>query len=117
MTDTQQAIELRNRIELERRIIRHVVRELRAAGFEPDTVYDGGEYVKAHTERAVLDAVFAVDDATVHFDRGAGANGRAHGVYFVLGNGIDVLSDWHCGDAAFDAVLDRCADWIGSLEG
>lgn len=110
-------LELQQRIALERKIIRHVVRELRAAGFEPDSVYDGGEYVKARTEHAVLDAVFAVDDATVHFDRGAGDNGRSHGVYFVLGNGIDVLCDWHCGDDAFNAVLEKCADWIGTLEG
>lgn len=80
------------RVELERKIVRHIVRELRSAGFQPTQVWDGGEYVPATTEAQVMNAVFAVDDATVHFDGGRGDNEHSHGVYFVLGNGIDVYA-------------------------
>jgi hypothetical protein len=102
---------------IEKKIVRHIIRELRAAGYEPTLVWDGGEYVKATTEQAVMDAVFAVDDATVHFDGGKGDNEHSHGVYFVLGNGIDVYSDSHCGDPEFAAVLERCVTWINELDG
>jgi hypothetical protein len=94
-------------LRVEQRIVRRLCRELKKAGYLPDSVWDGGEYVKARTARDVIGAVFAVSSATIHFDRGRGANGHSHGVFVVLGNGVDCLSDWHIGDKAFDAVVDR----------
>jgi hypothetical protein len=104
------------RIEMEKSIVRHLIRELKTAGFLPDQVWDGGEYVNTKNESQVLAAVFAVDDATIHFDAGKGANGKSHGVLIVLGNGCDCISDYHIGDAEFEAVLDRVSDWTRKYE-
>lgn len=99
-------------LRVEARIVRRLCRELQKAGYLPESVWDGGEYVKVRTVAQVISAVFAVDNATIHFDRGAGANGRAHGVLIVLGNGLDCLADWHIGDAVFDAVVTRVCDSV-----
>ena len=107
--------ENQKRIETERKIVRRVIRSLRAAGYFATEVWDGGEYVKVSSEKEIIDAVFAVDDATVHFDGGKGANNHSHGVYFVLGNGLDVISDYHCGDKEFSDVVDRVTNWAGNL--
>lgn len=104
------------RIQLEKKIVRRVIRSLRVAGYLATQVWNGDEYVKVFTEQETLDAVFAVDDATVHFDGGKGDNNWAHGVYFVLGNGRDVISDYHCGDEKFAKVVDGLSDWASELK-
>lgn len=109
--------EVQVRQALERKIVRKVVRTLKAAGFVPVKVWDSQEYVDAVTETEVLDAVFAVDDSTIHFAPATDLEDWGHrGVYIVLGNGIDCLSDWHCGDSDFDAGLERVCDYINALE-
>lgn len=100
---------------LEKKIVRGTVRRLKEAGFLATQVWDGGEYVKVRTEEEVLDAVFSVDDSTVHFDGGAGDNDHSHGVLFILGNGQDVISDYHCGDEAFDKAMDGVNEWVNQL--
>jgi len=45
-----------------------------------------------------------------------GANDHSHGVYFVLGNTWDVISDYHCGDEEFSAVMDAVNDWVNKRE-
>lgn len=107
MTTKAKAPQIPAALAIEARIVRKLCRELKKAGYLPESVFDGGAYVKARTESAVLEAVFAVDDATIHFDRGAGANGKSHGVFIVLGNGVDCMSDWHVSDKDFDAVVSR----------
>jgi hypothetical protein len=102
--------------QVEKRIVRRLVRELKKAGFAVDSVWDGGEYVKTSTEESVLDAVFSVGLSTIHFDAGKGANGKSHGVAIVCGNGYDCLSDWHVSDADFDAAVQRVTDWINTQE-
>lgn len=104
------------RDELEKSIVRKLVRALKEAGYLATQVWDGGEYVKVRTEEEVLEAVFAVDDATIHFDGGKGANKHSHGVLIVLGNGADCISDYHCGDPEFDAVLDQVNAWVSAKE-
>ena len=101
------SVEVPASLRVEARIVRRLCRELKKAGYFPDSVWDGDEYVKARKVADVIDAVFAVNSATIHFDRGRGANGHSHGVLVVLGNGVDCLSDWHIADKAFDAVVDR----------
>lgn len=104
---------VQQRQQAERAIVRRVIREAKKAGYLPEVTWDGGEYVKTPNESAVMDAVFAVDEATVHFDAGKGNNGKSHGVFFVLGNsGWDVISDYHCGDEEFNAVLSRVNDYV-----
>jgi hypothetical protein len=51
-----------------------------------------------------------VDDGTLHFAPKTHLDcwGRL-GVYVVLGNGVDIISDWHCGNKSFDAAVDAVA--------
>lgn len=104
------------RQKIERQIVRKVIRAMKAAGYLPSQVWDGGEYVSVSNETETLDAVFAVDSATIHFDGGAGNNGKSHGVLCVLGNGFDVLSDWHIGDKVFAEVMDKVCDEVSAAE-
>jgi hypothetical protein len=100
-----------NRIKLERSIVVAVVDECAKDGFVPVSVYDGGEYVPAADAAAVLDAVFSVDEATIHF---APSDDKSdwgkRGVFIVLGNGEDCISDFHCGDASFARAVERASD-------
>jgi len=104
---------------LEHAIVRALVKELRAAGWRPVWVCDGEEDVKinASTEhsalRQVLDAVFAVDDSSIQFQK----HGRRMSVMLIGGNGVDLISDYHCAHddkdslgAEFAEVCDRVSD-------
>lgn len=97
-------------------IVRKLIRNCRKAGYVARLVYDGGAYVKVRTERDVLTAVDSVDDSTIHFEPVTGDDGHSRGVYVVLGNGVDCLSDWHCGDKAFDAAVETVCDYVNTLE-
>lgn len=105
MKESQARQEIKARIALEKKIVRKLIRELKAAGYLPTQVWDSEQYVEVSGERDTIEAVFAVDDSTIHFDGGKGKNGHEHGVYLVCGNGCDIISDYHIGDEAFDKVV------------
>lgn len=105
---------------LEKLIIRRTIRELRAAGFIPVCVWDSEEYVPATTLRQVIETLEAVDfNCTVHFAPASDPKdwGRM-GVMFVLGNGIDVISDYHLPTTRpeFGAAMDRVTEYVNRLE-
>jgi hypothetical protein len=110
------------RINLERRIVKALIRHMSAAGFSVSNVFDSGVHYFPATIEGVLDAVFAVDEASLRFvqtsklaayDKARKVNERPsqqdydgfhiggewgkaeHGVLLVLGNGEDVISDWN----------------------
>lgn len=104
---------------LEHAIVRALVRELRAAGWIAVRVDCDGEIEDLTNrstqanERAVLDAVFAVDVSWTVFSK----HGREMGVMLVGGNGEDLISDYHCArneaDEAgteFSEILERVSD-------
>jgi hypothetical protein len=92
----------------ERELVRGVIRALKAAGWEPHSVDDGGDEPEAATtEGAVLEAVFAVDLATAWF-RHAG-HPRKCCVFFVCGEGDDIIADHSAPEpdpANFAATID-----------
>lgn len=106
----------RSNLQIEQRVVRHLIRELKKAGYRPEWVWDGGDYVSTLTEAQVLEAVFSVDTSTIHFDFGKGKNGKSHGVYIVCGNGWDCLSDWHVGDDDFARAMETVCAWIDTRE-
>ena len=67
----------------DRAAITKIIRALLAAGYTLDYVHDGGERVKVSTESEALDAIDAVDAATLYVEH---ADLRASHVLFVLGN-------------------------------
>lgn len=98
--------------KLERRIVWNLLAYLRDAGFRPTAVYspeDAGAnqhgHAPAHSAKVTMELVFALDSTTISFGDGS------FGVFLVLGNGIDVISDWTAeGDfgkamEAFDAEV------------
>ncbi len=91
---------------IERRIVAALVAHLAAHGFQPVKVWDGEEEITATDTKAVMELVFNLDEASVHFAR---PDGFSHAVLLVLGNGEDIVSDWNYtrGDTdGFSAAMD-----------
>lgn len=63
--------------------IRQIIRALRAAGYTLDSVNDGEEDVPVKTETEAIEAIMAVDCATLYVDH---PTKRSSHVFFVLGN-------------------------------
>lgn len=101
------------RMELERTIVRMMIRHMKANGWRVDRVYDGGdEDLPVANETAAMEAVFDVDESTLWFKNDAG---KDHGVFLVGGNGCDIISDWNYaeGDAdAFGKLMDEYMDTL-----
>lgn len=97
--------------KIETAIVTALVEELKAAGYVPVKVYDGGEYVKAPDLAGVLEAVFSVDESTINFaPAGEPKKWGKLGVFIVGGNGEDCISDYHCGDPIFAKAVERACD-------
>jgi hypothetical protein len=108
---------------VERRIITALIKSAVKAGFVPVRFWDEGDYqdvdCRASTTGAALkrcitsalSCVDSVDMGTLHFAPQANLEDwGTHGVLLILGNGQDVISDWHCQDVAFDAAVSTVAD-------
>ncbi len=82
---------IKERIAVERRLIRHLVRVMKQNGWEAICVDDGGEMVKTVSEAEVLEAVFSVDESRIFFKKGD----QKHIALIVLGNdGYDAIADY-----------------------
>jgi hypothetical protein len=114
---------------VERAILTALIENLSAAGFKPAAVWteetyqlaDGEEWSARHSNREIrkpmtTDEVLKVFDdfdmltPTVHFTHQHLLSWGNRGVMVVNGNGEDFISDWHCGDKAFDAIIETVAD-------
>jgi hypothetical protein len=85
--------QLDKRIAHERQAVRYLIRAAKKAGYATTGVYDGGdERIKCSTEKAAMEAVFAVDDSTIYFKHPDQPKG--HCVVIVLGNsGAECIAD------------------------
>jgi hypothetical protein len=96
------------RCKLERRIVWNLISHMKRNGFLPSSVWDGEEAVMTKGDaKAMFDAVFSVDDSTMRFRKNG--TGEKRGVYIVLGNGIDCISDYSAPEDTTDgfaAVVD-----------
>ena len=103
---------------IERIIIRKLIEQMATAGFTPVSVWDSEEYVPATTAEAVIDHLYAVDaDCTIHFARTADLKDWGNlGVLAITGNGVDIISDYHCGDEAFSRAVDAVYEWIEKMD-
>lgn len=96
------------RVRRERRIVWNLMRELAEAGWAVVKVYDGDEYTETPDPKSAMEVIFNLDDAYVGFIQAT--KGRTHYVRLVLGNDIDVLSDWNYteGDPdGFNATMEK----------
>lgn len=90
---------------LERAIVWNLCAHLAAAGFTPRTVNDGEEVTKVADAKAALELIFNLDEAWLTFGKGK----ARHVVFFVLGEGDTIVTDWGYteGDAdGFNAAMD-----------
>jgi hypothetical protein len=97
--------------KLERRIVCNLIAHLHGAGFEPRNVFDGETETTVFGTRDSMELIFSLDEASLRFwKRGpVGFVEPDHGVLLILGNGIDVISDWNytAGDPdGFNAAMD-----------
>lgn len=97
---------IEKRQELERRLVRKLVRVMKEHGWEATHVDDGGdEFEKVSGETQVMEAVFAVDEAQICFRKGD----AYHWVMIVLGNdGYDAIADWAYSEGdpdGFNAIM------------
>lgn len=109
------------RIDLERRILRALLKHLLAEGWQCAAVYDNERTSYPRDDAETEQLVFNLDEASVRFMRSADvpsfharrkveASGPVrsreandwgaqrdvmHGVLLVLGNGVDLISDWN----------------------
>lgn len=111
---------------IERRIITALVNELRERGYQPAAFWDAGFYqladgkqlsdyaastappiTKPLTMREVLAAVESTGMGTLHFTEPCSGVWGNRGIFLVLGNDEDVVSDYHCKDEQFSAAIER----------
>jgi hypothetical protein len=108
---------VKQRQEIEQRIVRHLLREAPKIGYLCDRVNNGGGDERCATEREVIDAAFAADDAMLLFIKQLEPGHLAHmWVEIVLGNdGYDVIAD-HAdplqeNSYGWNELMDRVADY------
>jgi hypothetical protein len=114
-------------IRIERAILTALIENLGAAGFKVAAVYTSEDYQLADGESSetggeavkklmtLIEVMKVFDDfdmynPTVHFTHQHAMTWGNRGVMVVPGNGEDFISDWHCGDKAFDAIVDTVAE-------
>lgn len=95
-----------SRADTERRIVRRIIRAVRAAGDPIVSVWDGEEDTPATLERDILAAVGQLDHAHLYTQSGAWA-------FIVCGNGVDILTDY---TMDLDAALTPVFTYIDALE-
>lgn len=105
------------RLALERVIIKNLIQTMAAHGWHVDHIWDGEQEVRNSELGAQLDAIFAVDESQIIFEN---PQGRQHWVSLILGNGIDVISDYstalHKADNFEAVMLQHVNPFVTSLE-
>lgn len=101
------------RIEIEKKVVRNLIREMKKAGWDAYAVDDGGDALeKCRLEKDVMDAVFAVEEAGIKFKKYVGGVCLKRSALIVLGNdGYDAIADYSLSNGEipeddFDAIMD-----------
>ena len=98
------------RQEIERKVIRRLIRAMKDSGWIVYCIFDGEERVKPFpvTEKAVLDTVFSVDECSITFKKAGFEKGCV--AQIVLGNdGWDCIADhsYPSEDHEFVRIMDN----------
>jgi hypothetical protein len=122
--------------KVERRAVAALCSRLAAGGFEVVGVWDGELFTRTPDARAVMEIVFNLDEASVRVCKAGATHGDipeecnywggddadapdVHGIYLVLGNGVDLIADWNysADDAdGFNALMDSFIDNMERFE-
>lgn len=98
----------KSRVSMEKSIVRKLIKMMRYFGWNLHSVYDSEETIEVSNENEAINAVFAVDEASIFFRR----DGRIGGVFIVLGNGTDVITDYSTTSAEFEKLVVKHANWV-----
>lgn len=103
------------RLKLEAKVIRGLIRGLKEEGWRPSAVDDGGEIIQVRNETQAMDAVFAVDESWLTFEHPSGTHhdARRHSVQIVLGNGVDCIPAYGMSrteEDGWNALMERLTD-------
>lgn len=105
------------RQEIERKVVRHLIRTMKAAGWTVAHVDDGGEKFKDPTEADAMDVVFSADESWIRFKKGD----MQRTAFIVLGNdGWDCICDHATSDPGlpeddFEKVMDKVSEYAEGL--
>lgn len=89
---------------LERRIVANLIDHLARAGWHVAALDDGESTEHVADMKAAMELIFNLDVCWLYFGDRQDEE-TLQGVQLVLGNGVDLISNWHSGDDAFDAAL------------
>lgn len=111
---------VKERAEVERKIVAHLFTTMAAYGWNVDYIFDGEYNVRYAdwTETAVLDTVFSVDESLIRFMKSA----MRRSVRIILGNdGYDCIADHSLSDTCqieddFEAVMKLVDTYSTSLQ-
>lgn len=79
---------------LERRIVANLIAHLEAKGFEVFGTWDGEQEERATNAKEAMEFIFNLDEVSLRIGlKGSGED--QHGILLILGNGIDIVSDWN----------------------
>lgn len=90
----------------ERRIVANLIAHMERAGWKVQGVHDGDGFDKADTMKAAMELIFNLDLARLYFEKGD----DEHGVLLVLGNDLDIVSDWGYSEGdtdGFNAAMEK----------
>ena len=113
-------MKVEQRMEIERKIVRHLIRTMKKHGWNVIAVDDGGdEWEQTKTETEAMDAVFSVDESSIKFHKKIGSVGMTHSACIVLGNdGYDCIADHSYSDKdEFAKIMESEVDaYVENLE-
>ena len=102
-----------NMSDIEVRVVTKLFEMLEEGGvWVPKKVDDGGsDHVPVTTWKEALEAIDSVELSALFVTDGI----QTSWVVLILGNGVDVVSDYSCSDPAFEALMERHFSWVETL--
>lgn len=104
---------IEKRIQIERQVVRHLIRTAKKHGYDVRAVDNGEERIKVSTESEAMEHVFSVDESSISFKHPDEPKG--HVAVIVLGNdGWDAIANYSEG-GLWDAVMQESNEYTDKL--
>lgn len=102
-----------NMSDLEVKVVTKLFEMLEGEGvWVPKMVDDGGDdYILVTTWSEALEVIDSVEWSALFVTDGI----QTSWVTLIHRNGMDLVSDYSCSDPAFEALMERHADWVETL--
>ncbi len=102
-----------NMSDLEVKVVTKLFEMLEEEGWVPKMVDDGGDdyNILVTTWSEALEVIDSVEWSTLFVTDGI----QTSWVTLIHRNGMDLVYDYSCSDPAFEALMERHADWVETL--